>query len=41
VLDISEFGATSIYLDQNTSLQGEIADKLADAYNAGFGFVYV
>ena len=40
VLDISEFSATSIYLDQNTDLQDEIADKLAEVYNAGFEFVY-
>lgn len=41
ILDISEFSATSAYIDQNTSLQDEIADKLADAYNAGFEFVYL
>jgi len=40
VLDISEFGATSVYIDQNTDLQDEIAGKLADAYDAGFGFIY-
>ena len=40
VLDISEFGATSTYLDQCSSLQDEIADKLAAIYNAGFQFVY-
>jgi len=40
ILDVSEFSATSIYLDQNSSLQDEIADKLAIAYNAGFEFVY-
>ena len=40
ILDISEFGATSCYIDQNTSLQDEVADKIADAYNAGFEFVY-
>lgn len=40
ILDISEFGATSAYLDQNTSLQDEIARKLADAYDCGFEFVY-
>ena len=40
VLDISEFGAVSVYLDQNSSLQDEIAEKLALAYNAGFEFVY-
>lgn len=40
ILDVSEFGATSVYLDQNTDLQEEIADKIAEAYNCGFEFVY-
>ncbi|MCL2815972.1 MAG: hypothetical protein FWD23_15355, partial [Oscillospiraceae bacterium] len=40
ILDVSEFGATSVYLDQNSSLQDEIAEKIADAYNTGFKFVY-
>lgn len=40
ILDVSEFGGTSCYLDQHSSLQDEVADKLADAYNAGFRFVY-
>ncbi len=40
VLDISEFGGNSVYIDQNTDLQDEIAEKLADIYNAGFRFVY-
>ncbi|MEA4822821.1 MAG: hypothetical protein VB111_01740 [Clostridiaceae bacterium] len=40
ILDVSEFGGTSVYLDQNSSLQDEIADKLADVYSAGFRFVY-
>jgi hypothetical protein len=40
LLDVSEFGATSIYIDQNTDLQDEIAEKLANIYNAGFNFVY-
>lgn len=40
ILDVSEFGGTSVYLDQNSSLQNEVADKIADAYNAGFRFVY-
>ena len=39
-LDISEFTATSIYLDQSTDLQDEIADKLAEVYNLGFKFAY-
>ena len=40
ILDISEYGATSIYLDQNSDLQDEVGDKIADAYNAGFEFIY-
>ncbi len=39
-LDISEFGASSIYIDQNTDLQDEIADKLSELYACGFRFVY-
>jgi len=41
LLNISEYGATSCYVDQNTSLQDEIADKLADVYNIGFRFCYM
>lgn len=40
-LDVSEFGATSVYIDQNSSLQDEIADKLAHIYNLGFKFCYM
>ncbi len=40
ILDISEFGATSIYLNQNTDLQDEIAEKIAEIYNLGFEFAY-
>lgn len=40
ILDISEFGGWSAYIDQNTGLQDEIADKIADFYSAGFRFVY-
>lgn len=40
LVDISEYGATSIYIDQRTSLQDEIAEKLGNIYNAGFQFVY-
>ena len=40
LLDVSEFGAGSCYLDQETSLQDEIAAKLADAWTAGFRFCY-
>jgi hypothetical protein len=40
LLDVSEFGATSIYIDQNSSLQDEIAEKIAGIWDAGFEFVY-
>ncbi len=40
ILDISEFCAESVYIDQNSSLQDEVAQKLAKAYNAGFEFAY-
>ena len=40
LLDVSEFGATSVYIDQNTDLQDEIAQKIADIYKAGFQFLY-
>ncbi len=40
LLDVSEFGSTSVYLDQNSSLQDEIAEKIADIYEAGFKFIY-
>ncbi len=40
LLDVSEFGATSVYINQNSSLQDEIAEKLARIYSCGFEFVY-
>ena len=40
VSDVSEYGATSIYVDQHTDLQDEVGQKLADVYNLGFEFVY-
>ncbi len=40
LLDVSEFGATSVYVNQNNDLQDEIAGKLANIYSAGFRFVY-
>ena len=40
VLDVSEHVAVSLYIDQDTDLQDEIAKKLAAVYNAGFEFVY-
>ena len=39
-LDISEFGATSIYLDQDSDLQDEVAEKIAAIYDCGFEFMY-
>jgi len=41
VLDVSEYCATSVYLDQETDLQDEIADKIAALYNTGFEFIYL
>ena len=40
-LDISEFGATSVYVDQNSSLQDEVSAKIAGLYNCGFEFCYM
>ncbi len=40
VLDVSEYTGTSIYLDQNSNLQEEIAEKLAAIYDLGFEFIY-
>lgn len=40
LLDVSEFGATSVYIDQNTDLQDEVAEKIADIYNVGFKSLY-
>lgn len=40
LLDVSEFGATSVYIDQNSSLQDEVADEIANIWNAGFQFFY-
>ena len=41
LLNISEYGGTSCYIAQDSTLQDEIAEKLADAYNAGFQFCYM
>ncbi len=41
VVFISEFGASSGYCDQNSSLQDEIAEKIARIYNQGFRFIYM
>ena len=40
ILDVSEFGASSCYLDQNTDLQEEVSSKLAQLYNLGLEYVY-
>ncbi len=40
ILDITEFSATSIYLDQNSSLQDEIAEKIAHLFDLGFDYMY-
>ena len=40
ILDVSEFGATSVYINQKTSLQDEIAEKIAAIYDTGFQFFY-
>jgi len=40
LLDVSEFGATSVYIDQNSDLQDEVAEGIADLWDAGFEFVY-
>lgn len=40
LLDVSEFGATSVYIDQYSDLQDEVADCIADLWDAGFEFIY-
>ena len=40
LLDVSEFGATSVYIDQYSDLQDEVADGIADLWDAGFEFMY-
>ena len=40
ILDVSEYGATSCYLDQSSSLQEEVSAKLAKVYSAGFAYIY-
>lgn len=40
ILDVSEFGASSCYLDQNSDLQDEVAAKLAQIYDLGFEYIY-
>lgn len=40
VLDVCEYGAQSCYIDQRTSLQDEIARKIATICDAGMEFCY-
>ena len=40
VLDMGEFGPSSLYLDQETDLMDEVAEKLSKYFNLGFEFVY-
>jgi len=40
LLHVNEFDATSVYIDQSTSLQDEIAEKIGNIYDAGFQFMY-
>jgi hypothetical protein len=37
---VSEFCGNSVYVDQRTSLQDELAEGIADIYSAGFEFLY-
>lgn len=41
VLDVSEFAAFSCYINQQTSLQDEVAEKIARLYDCGFEFCYM
>ena len=40
VLDASEYGTTTLYLDQETDLMDEIAEKLGRVWALGFEFAY-
>lgn len=40
ILDVSEYCANSVYVDQNTDLQDEIAEEIAKIYDLGFEFIY-
>lgn len=40
ILDVSEFLAQSVYVNQDNNLQDELADKIANIYDAGFQFIY-
>ena len=42
ILDMSEYGTPlTCYIDQNSSLQDEVAEKIAHLYDCGFAFVYM
>ena len=41
ILDISEYGSTSIYINQDNDLQDEVAEKIARIYDCGFEFLYL
>ena len=42
VMDLSEYGnCSSTYINQDTDLQDEIAEKIARIYNCGFEFLYL
>lgn len=40
ILDITEYGGNTVYLDQNSSLQDEIADMIAKIYDTGIEYIY-
>ncbi|MFA7636989.1 MAG: hypothetical protein WCX81_04425 [Monoglobales bacterium] len=40
ILDISEYGGSSVYVDQETDLQDEIAEKIAKIYDLGMEIIY-
>ena len=41
ILDVSEFSSNSAYINQHTSLQDEVAERIAALYNTGFTFLYM
>ena len=41
ILDISEYGSRSIYINQDNDLQDEVAEKIARIYDCGFEFLYL
>lgn len=40
ILDICEYGAKSCYIDQDSDLQDEVAEKIARIVDCGFEFMY-